>query len=82
MTQDTIQKQLGKIENMVQKGREREIETANLLQRIHENLGSIRNTKTLGEAKSIAFVTQLHMTSLLHAQMDEMEKETTNDGNR
>ena len=79
METETIQKQLDKVTDMIQKGREREIETANLLRCIHENLGSIRNAKTLGEAKSIAFVTQLHMTSLLFEQIGEMEKEATNE---
>ena len=79
MKPETIQKRLCQVTDMIQKGREREIETANLLRRIHENLGSIQNAKTLGEAKSIAFVTQLHMTSLLFEQIGEMEKEATNE---
>ena len=79
MEAETIQKQLDKVTDMIQKGREREIETAKLMKRIHENLGSIRNAKTLEEAKSIAFVTQLHITSLVFEQVEEMEKDTTNE---
>ncbi len=79
MDTEVIREQLDKITGMVQKGREREIETAKLVRRIHENLGSIRNAKTLEEAKGIAFVTQLHITSLVFEQVEEMEKETTNE---
>ena len=79
MSTEAIREQLDKITDMVQKGREREIETAKLVRRIHENLGSIRNAKTLEEAKGIAFVTQLHITSLVFEQVGEMEKDTTNE---
>ena len=64
---------LDSIQMKVMAGRKREIETAKLLQSLHEGLQLIRDCETLAEAKSLAFVSQLKMTTHLHSQTQEMQ---------